>query len=265
MAVEVSEIFLSIQGESSWSGQPCVFIRLTGCNLRCAYCDTSYAYEQGRFMDIAEILERVRQLRCDLVEVTGGEPLIQAETPSLIRRLLDAGHTVLLETNGSIDIGMVDPRCVRIMDIKCPSSGMAGQNDLRNLEKLGAQDELKFVIGSREDYEFARDLVRQTYIRHSAKERHIDCGRPSAMCLAERGRRPLILDALPDLSMTRDGALAERLLTTIPAARCKINFSPVFGSLAPRSLAEWILEDHLPVRLNLQLHKIIWGPEARGV
>ncbi len=212
MAIEVSEIFHSIQGESSWSGQPCVFVRLTGCNLRCAYCDTSYAYEQGQFMDVTEILERVRGLRCDLVEVTGGEPLIQAETPSLIRRLLDAGHTVLLETNGSIDIGIVDPRCVRIMDIKCPSSGMAGQNDLRNLKKLRVQDELKFVIESREDYVFARDL-----------------------------------------------------LTTLPAARCKINFSPVFDSLAPRSLAQWILEDHLPVRLNLQLQKIIWGPEARGV
>ena len=212
MALEVSEIFHSIQGESTWSGQPCVFIRLTGCNLRCAYCDTSYAYEQGRFMEIPEIVERVRRLRCNLVEVTGGEPLIQAETPSLIGGLLDAGHTVLLETNGSIDIGVVDPRCIRIMDIKCPSSGMAGQNDLRNLKKLGVQDELKFVIGSREDYEFARDL-----------------------------------------------------LSTLPAARSKINFSPVFGSLDPRSLAEWILEDHLPVRLNLQLHKIIWGPEARSV
>jgi 7-carboxy-7-deazaguanine synthase len=212
MALEVSEIFHSIQGESSWSGQPCVFIRLTGCNLRCVYCDTSYAYEQGRLMDIAEIVERVGRLQCDLVEVTGGEPLIQAETPPLIGGLLDAGHTVLLETNGSIDIGVVDPRCVRIMDIKCPSSGMAGQNDLRNLKKLRVQDELKFVIANREDYEFAKDLV-----------------------------------------------------STLPAAQCKINFSPVFGSLAPRFLAEWILEDHLPVRLNLQLHKIIWGAETRGV
>ncbi|MGA2027934.1 MAG: radical SAM protein [Syntrophobacteraceae bacterium] len=212
MALEVNEIFHSIQGESSWSGQPCVFIRLTGCNLRCAYCDTSYAYEQGRFMEIPEIVERVRRLRCDLVEVTGGEPLIQAETPPLIGALLDAGHTVLLETNGSMDIGVVDPRCIRIMDIKCPSSGMAGQNDLRNLKQLRVHDELKFVIGSREDYEFARDL-----------------------------------------------------LSTLPDARCKINFSPVFGSLAPRSLAEWILEDHLAVRLNLQLHKIIWGPESRSV
>jgi len=212
MALEVNEIFHSIQGESSWSGRPCVFIRLTGCNLRCAYCDTSYAYEQGRFMEIPEIMERVRRLRCDLVEVTGGEPLIQADTPLLIGGLLDAGHTVLLETNGSIDIGVVDPRCIRIMDIKCPSSGMAGQNDLRNLKQLRVHDELKFVIASREDYEFAKEL-----------------------------------------------------LSTLPASRCKINFSPVFGSLAPRSLAEWILEDHLPVRLNLQLHKIIWGPEARSV
>ncbi len=212
MALKVSEIFHSIQGESSRSGQPCVFIRLTGCNLRCAYCDTSYAYEQGRLMEIPEIVDRVRGLRCDLVEVTGGEPLIQAETPPLIGRLLDAGHTVLLETNGSMDIGVVDPRCVRIVDIKCPSSGMSGKNDLRNLKKLRARDELKLVIGSREDYEFARGL-----------------------------------------------------LSILPPARRRINFSPVFGMLAPRTLAEWILEDRLPVRLNLQLHKIIWGPEARGV
>jgi len=204
MAIQVNEIFHSIQGESSWSGLPCVFIRLTGCNLRCAYCDTTYAYEQGRFTEIPEILERVRVLRCGLVEVTGGEPLIQAETPPLIVSLLDAGHTVLLETNGSMDIGVVDSRCVRIVDIKCPSSGMAGKNDLRNLEKLGTRDELKLVIANREDYEFARDL-----------------------------------------------------LSTFPAAPCKINLSPVFGVLSPRTLALWILEDRLSVRLNLQLHKII--------
>ncbi len=212
MAVKVSEIFHSIQGESSWAGQPCVFIRLAGCNLRCAYCDTSYAYEQGMFMEIADILEQVRRLRCGLVEVTGGEPLIQQETPSLIGRLLDEGYTVLLETNGSIDIEVVDPRCIRIVDIKCPSCGLAGQNDLKNLKKLGIKDELKFVIANREDYEFAKDL-----------------------------------------------------LSTFPAVGCKVNFSPVFGSLSPRTLAEWILHDRLCVRLNLQLHKIIWGPEARGV
>ena len=212
MAVKVNEIFHSIQGESSRAGQPCVFIRLAGCNLRCAYCDTSYAYEQGLFMEIPDILEQVRRLRCGLVEVTGGEPLIQEETPSLIGGLLDEGYTVLLETNGSIGIGVVDPRCIRIVDIKCPSSGMAGQNNLHNFKELGIKDELKFVIGNREDYEFARDL-----------------------------------------------------LSSFPAIVCKINFSPVSGTLAPRSLAEWILHDHLPVRLNLQLHKIIWGPEARGV
>ena len=137
---------------------------------------------------------------------------MQEETPSLIGRLLDDGYTVLLETNGSIDIGGVDPRCIRIVDIKCPSSGMDGQNNLNNLKELGIKDELKFVIANREDYDFARDL-----------------------------------------------------LSAFPAIGCKINFSPVFGAIAPRSLAEWILDDHLPVRLNLQLHKIIWGPEARGV
>jgi 7-carboxy-7-deazaguanine synthase len=163
-------------------------------------------------MEIPDILEQVRRLRCGLVEVTGGEPLIQEDTPSLIGRLLDEGHTVLLETNGSMDIGAVDRRCVKIVDIKCPSSGMAAQNDLRNLKKLRARDELKFVIANRQDYEFAKDL-----------------------------------------------------LSKLPAARLKINFSPVFGSLSPRPLAEWILDDRLPVRLNLQLHKIIWGPEARGV
>jgi 7-carboxy-7-deazaguanine synthase len=163
-------------------------------------------------MEISDVLEQVRRLRCGLVEVTGGEPLIQEETPSLIGRLLDEGYTVLLETNGSIGIGGVDPRCMRIVDIKCPSSGMAGQNDLHNLKELRINDELKFVIGSREDYEFAQDFM-----------------------------------------------------SAFPAIGCKINFSPVFGTIAPRSLAEWILHDHLPVRLNLQLHKIIWGPEARGV
>lgn len=212
MALKVSEIFVSIQGESSWSGLPCIFIRLTGCNLRCTYCDTRYAYEQGRFMEIPDILEEVRQLHCGLVEVTGGEPLLQEDTPPLVSRLLDEGHAVLLETNGSIDISTLDPRCVRVVDMKCPSSGMAAQNDLRNLKRLRAWDELKFVIGNRLDYEFAKDL-----------------------------------------------------LSTLPAARLKINFSPVFGALSPQTLAEWIISDRLPVRLNLQLHKIIWDPDARGV
>jgi 7-carboxy-7-deazaguanine synthase len=165
-------------------------------------------------MEIPEIVERVGRLRCDLVEVTGGEPLIQAETPSLIDGLLDAGHTVLLETNGSIDIGVVDPRCVRIMDIKCPSSGMSRQNDLRNLKKLGVQDELKFVIGSREDYDFAREVLQR------------------------------------DVQSIRMG---------------HVHFAPVFGEISPEVLASWILRDHVPVRLSLQLHKFIWDPAQKGV
>jgi 7-carboxy-7-deazaguanine synthase len=211
----VNEIFYSIQGESSWSGQPCVFIRLTGCNLRCAYCDTSYAYEQGRFIEIPEIVERVRHSRCNLVEVTGGEPLIQAETPSLIAGLLDAGHTVLMETNGSLDISRIDPRCFRIVDLKCPSSGEAEQNDFENLGRLTPSDELKFVIGSREDYDFAREVLQRM-----------------------------------DAQFIRMG---------------HVHFSPVFGDISPEVLVSWILEDHLPVRLSLQLHKIIWGPNRTGV
>jgi 7-carboxy-7-deazaguanine synthase len=212
MAIKVNEIFHSVQGESSWSGLPCLFIRLTGCNLRCAYCDTSYAYEQGSFMEIPEIMEQVRRTGCDLVEVTGGEPLLQAQTPRLLTALLEAGLTVLLETNGSLDIGLADPRCARIVDIKCPSSAMSQQNDFGNLQRLGKRDELKFVIGTRKDYEFARDILR-----------------------------------------------------TIPRETCKINFSPIFGVIEARLLARWILEDRLPVRLNMQLHKFIWGPEAKGV
>jgi len=207
MPLEITEIFCSIQGESSWSGRPCTFVRLTGCNLRCAFCDTAYAYENGRFMEVSEIVEQVRRLRCGLVEITGGEPLLQAETPALAGRLLETGHTVLVETNGSIDIDIVDPRCVRIVDMKCPSSGMAGHNDLGNLRKLKERDELKFVIGTREDYEFAKEL-----------------------------------------------------LAAFPALPCEVNFSPVFGLLSPRTLAGWILEDRLPVRLNLQLHKLIQMP-----
>lgn len=212
MSLEITEIFRSIQGESSWAGLPCTFVRLTGCNLRCSYCDTRYAYGEGRLMEIGDILDRVRELGCGLVEVTGGEPLVQEETPALVRKLIEDGYTVLLETNGSLDIGAVDARCARIVDIKCPSSGMAGRNDLRNLERLGDRDELKFVIGDRRDYEFAKEI-----------------------------------------------------LAKLPAAGLKAGFSPVFGTLSPRLLAGWILEDRLPVRLNIQLHKIIWDPEARGV
>lgn len=214
VALKVNEIFYSIQGESSFAGLPCVFVRLTGCNLRCAYCDTRYAYGEGRLMEIDEVLSRVAAYGGRLVEVTGGEPLIQEETPLLIERLLQAGCRVLLETNGSCDIGRVDPRCVRIVDVKCPSSGMAETNDLKNLTRLTENDELKFVVGDRDDYAFARK----------------------------------IMNALPEAG-----------------AGCTVNIGPVFDKLAPKTLAEWMLADRLNARLNLQLHKWVWGPDATGV
>lgn len=212
MGLNISEIFFSIQGESSHAGMPCVFVRLAGCNLRCSYCDTRYAYGGGRLMELAEIMDRVSSFDCALVEITGGEPLLQDETPALVLALLGAGFAVLLETNGSIDIDRVDRRCARIVDIKCPSSGMSARNDLRNLHRITERDELKFVLAGRDDYEFAKNT-----------------------------------------------------LAGAPIGYRSVNFSPVHGLLEPRTLAGWILEDRLRVRLNLQLHKIIWGPDARGV
>jgi 7-carboxy-7-deazaguanine synthase len=214
--IRVNEIFYSIQGESSHAGWPCVFVRLAGCNLRCAYCDTRYAYDEGALMTIEHISAGVRAFNCLLVEVTGGEPLIQEETPLLVESLLSEGFRVLVETNGSCDISLLDPRCARIVDIKCPSSGEQDANDYDNLERLSGNDELKFVVAERRDYEFARDLARRVQSAHARM-------------------------AIP------------------------VNFSPVFGSLAPRALAEWILDDRLQARLNVQLHKVIWGPDARGV
>ncbi|NLD39573.1 MAG: radical SAM protein [Desulfatiglans sp.] len=159
MPLKVNEIFLSVQGESTRSGFPCVFIRLTGCNLRCSYCDTTYAYEEGALMEISDIIEMVKGFNCPLVEVTGGEPLIQDETPELITKLIDDGYTVLLETNGSQDISMVDRRSIKIMDIKCPSSGEESHNDLKNLNGLNEGDELKFVIADKRDYDFAVETL----------------------------------------------------------------------------------------------------------
>lgn len=215
MALKVNEIFHSIQGESSYAGYPCVFVRLTGCNLRCSYCDTRYAYDEGYDLEIEEILNRVKSFKCRLVEVTGGEPLLQRETPHLIHNLLEDGFTVLLETNGSLDIGLVDSRCNRIVDVKCPSSGTAEHNNFENFTRLTANDELKFVIGDRKDYEFAKGIL-------------------------------------------------ERLSKQAVQVR-QIHFAPVFGHITPEQLADWILMDHLKVRLNLQLHKFIWHPDQRGV
>jgi 7-carboxy-7-deazaguanine synthase len=215
MSLKVNEIFYSIQGESSYAGLSCVFVRLTGCNLRCTYCDTRYAYDEGRDMGIDEIIDRVASYRCGLVEITGGEPLIQKEAPRLVSALLEKGFHLLLETNGSQDIGIVDERCVRIVDIKCPSSGEHEQNDENNIQRLTGRDEVKCVIGTREDYDYAKTMV-------------------------ERIRR-------------------------IHGNTQIIHFSPVFGIMTPQQLAARILEDRLNVRLHVQLHKIIWDPEERGV
>lgn len=215
MPVKVNEIFYSIQGESSYAGRPCVFVRLSGCNLRCSYCDTAYAYEEGEWLEIADVLNRVRSFGCALVEITGGEPLLQADTPVLARTFLDNGLAVLVETNGSCDISLIDERCIRIIDVKCPSSGESDKNRLDNLDCLTDRDEIKFVIGGREDYDFAADVL---------------ASRPF---LCKRTKRPL--------------------------------FSPVFGRMPVHVLAGWILADHLDVCLQIQLHKVIWEPDRRGV
>lgn len=158
MSLLVNEIFYSIQGESVYSGRPCVFVRLTGCNLRCSYCDTLYAYENGTEMEIEPIIKQVDSFRCPLVEITGGEPLIQPETPLLIRSLLENGYEVMIETNGSLDISIIDNRCIKIVDIKCPSSMESDKNDLENLKRMNRKDQVKFVIGTRKDYVYANKI-----------------------------------------------------------------------------------------------------------
>jgi len=211
----VNEIFFSIQGESSHAGRPCAFIRLAGCNLRCSYCDTRYAYDEGSVREIPEIERQVRSFGCPLVEITGGEPLLQAGTPELVRALLERRYTVLVETNGSLDIGLVDERCSRIVDVKCPSSGVSEKNRLENLAILTPNDEVKFVIGDRADFEYAKGIISA----------HLSC---------RSGLKPPLI-------------------------------SPVSGRMDPEILARWILEDHLDVRLQIQLHKVILGAEKRGV
>ncbi len=157
--LNVNEIFYSIQGESIYAGLPCAFVRLTGCNLRCHYCDTQYAYDAGKETEMGVILEKVASFQCPVVEITGGEPLMQEETPILIEKFLDTGYRVLLETNGSFDIGKVDSRCIKIVDIKCPSSGEKEKNDLNNLGRLQPHDQVKFVIGNHEDYIYAKEIT----------------------------------------------------------------------------------------------------------
>ncbi len=160
----VNEIFYSIQGESLYAGRPCVFVRLAGCNLRCTYCDTRYAYFEGRSMDIEEIVAAVKSYDFPLVEITGGEPLMQAETPALVQRLIDDGLEVMMETNGTLPIDRVPQQCVKIVDIKCPGSGESEKTDFENIGRLGKKDQVKFVICDRKDYEFARDIIKRYWL-----------------------------------------------------------------------------------------------------
>jgi 7-carboxy-7-deazaguanine synthase len=223
----ITEIFKSIQGEGTRAGLPCIFVRLTGCNLRCTWCDTAYAFHGGSKLSIEEVLEKVRALdgtsgaRVRLVEITGGEPLLQPETPELAEQLLAAGYTVMIETSGERFAGGLPAGVIKIVDVKCPDSGEPGTFDLANLETVGHSDEIKFVISSRRDYEFAKEFT----LHHQ---------------LPERVHEILFSPVFPD-----------------PAGK--------WLGLNARELAEWILADGLPVRLGLQLHKFIWDPTTQGV
>jgi len=221
----VNEIFHSLQGEGTRAGTRCIFIRLTSCNLRCAYCDTPYAFDEGDWMTLDQIIERVRTFECPTVEVTGGEPLLQPNVYPLMQRLLDEFATVLLETSGAASIAKVDPRVVRIVDFKCPSSGEGEKNNWTNVDALTEHDEVKFVIGDRADYEWARRVIRKYDLTL---------------------RCPVLLSPVT-APPPADGA--ESSVTSLP----------------PDRLAEWLLADRLDVRLGLQLHKIIWSPTKRGV
>jgi 7-carboxy-7-deazaguanine synthase len=210
----INEIFYSVQGESSYAGRPCVFVRLTACDLRCSWCDTPYAFHEGTKQSIDAVLAHVDRFNCALVEVTGGEPLLQEDVYPLMRQLLDRGRTVLLETGGHRSTARVPEGVITILDVKCPGSGEAARNDWGNLDRVRPDDEVKFVIKDRADYDYARDVIRR-------------CG------------------------------LAGRVNA--------IHLSPVHGVMNARTLSEWVLEDSLPVRVPLQLHKYIWDPATRGV
>ena len=207
--LKISEIFHSLQGESTRVGLPTVFVRLTGCPLRCTWCDSEYAFSGGSSMSVSEVLDRVAQYACHAVCVTGGEPLAQKACLELLRVLCEAGHSVSLETSGALNLAGVDPRVARIMDLKAPGSGEAEKNRWQNLDALNGRDEIKFVLASASDYDWARQVLR--------------------------ARR---LDEI-----------------------CTVLFAPVQGQLEPAQLADWILRDRLPVRFQLQLHKILWGAE----
>jgi len=210
-SVVVKEIYLSLQGESSHQGMLCAFVRLTGCHLRCSYCDSEFAFRGGKRLHNEEVVRQVLELKTPMVEVTGGEPLLQPGVYPLMERLLESGLTVLLETSGAIDVRLVPPAVHKIVDLKTPSSGESDRNDYRVLDSMNGNDELKLVIGSREDYEWSRALLPRTK------------GKPFSVL-----------------------------------------FSTVFGKLEPARLAEGVIEDRLPVRFQLQQHKYLWDPNARG-
>jgi len=210
--LKVNEIFYSIQGESSYAGVPCVFIRLTGCNLRCSYCDTEYAYDEGRDVRIPDILAAVGGYDCPWVEISGGEPLLQSETPMLAKQLLDKGYRVLIETNGTQNIDVLPKGTISIMDIKCPGSGEHHQTDWKNVDRLGPGDEVKFVLTDEADYAWAKDVISRYGLTEKAT----------------------------------------------------ILFSPAHDRLDPAQLARWILDDGLKVRLQLQIHNILWPDAQRG-
>ena len=213
-ALRVNEIYISLQGESSHQGLLCTFVRLTGCHLRCSYCDSEHSFYEGSKMSVTEVVDRVVALGAMRVELTGGEPLLQPAVYPLMEALLAKGMTVMLETSGSIDVREVPAAVQKIVDLKTPSSGESDRNDLRVLDRMNANDELKFVIGSRADYEWAKAMI-------------------STHRLAQRPYELL--------------------------------FSTVHGTLPARDLAEWIIADRLPVRFQLQQHKYVWKPDARGV
>ena len=217
--LRISEIFHSIQGESTWAGTPCTFVRVTGCPLRCTWCDTTYAFQGGTRMSFAQILEAVASFPTRIVEVTGGEPLAHPGSFALTDELLKEGYTVLVETSGAFDISSLDQRVHKIMDLKCPGSEESEKNRYENLEHLTGRDEIKFVLQDREDYDWAKSAIQQYELEQRVE----------------------------------DGTLRAILV------------SPVWGKIDLQELSQWILEDGLQVRFQLQVHKLIWGPEATGV
>ena len=210
--LKINEIFYSIQGESSYNGMPCVFIRLTYCNLRCSYCDTEYSFYEGIDMSITKIINEIKKYDCNLIEITGGEPLLQEESIELMKKLIKNKYTVMLETGGSLPITAVPEEVIKIVDFKCPSSKMKNKNDWNIINDLKEHDEIKFVIGNREDYEWSKNKINQYNLKNK-----------------------------------------------------NLLFSPVHNILDSKVLSEWILEDNLKVRLQIQIHKYIWGSKTTGI